>query len=65
VHFGKKNDRQEFTMGGHTLESSKWEKDLGVFIEYNLKLSFQFAKAASKRKHGLGPDDQRLHMEGP
>jgi hypothetical protein len=41
-------------MGGHTLESSKWEKDLGVLIEYNLKLSFQFAKAAFKANMVLG-----------
>ena len=39
MHFGKKNPRQEYTMGEHTLESSKQEKDLGVLIEDNLKPS--------------------------
>ena len=54
MHFGKKNVRQEYTMGGHTLESSKQEKDLGVLIEDNLKASAQCAKAASKANMVLG-----------
>ena len=41
-------------MGGHTLEPSKQEKDLGVLIEDNLKPSVQCAKAATKANMVLG-----------
>ena len=41
-------------MGGHTLEASKQEKDLGVVIEDNLKPSAQCAKAAAKANMVLG-----------
>ena len=54
MHFGKKNTRQQYTMGGHTLESSKQEKDLGVLIDDSLKPSAQCAKAASKANLVLG-----------
>ena len=54
MHFGKKNIRQEYTMGGHPLEASKQEKDLGVLIDDSLKPSAQCAKAASKANLVLG-----------
>ena len=54
MHFGKKNTRQEYTMGGHILEESKQEKDLGVIIEDSLKPSAQCAKAAAKANMVLG-----------
>ena len=54
MHFGKKNSRQEYTMGGHKLESSRQEKDLGVLIEDNLNPSAQRAKAAAKANMVLG-----------
>ena len=54
MHFGKNNSKQEYTMGGVALESSKQEKDLGVLIEDNLKPKAQCAKAASKANLILG-----------
>ena len=54
MYFGKNNTRQEYTMGGHTLESSKQEKDLGVLIDDSLKPSAQCAKAAAKANLVLG-----------
>ena len=54
MHFGKHNTRQEYTMGGHTLESSKQEKDLSVLIDDSLKPSGQCAKAAAKANMVLG-----------
>ena len=54
MHFGKSNTRQGYTMGGHTLESSKQEKDLGVLIDDNLKPTAQCARAASKANMVLG-----------
>ena len=54
MHFGKSNPRQQYRMGGHILEASKQEKDLGVVIEDNLKPSAQCAKAAAKANMVLG-----------
>ena len=54
MHFGKNNTRQEYTMGGHTLESSTQEKDLGVLIDDSLKPSAQCAKAACTANMVLG-----------
>ena len=54
MHFGKKNPRQQYSIGGHTLESSRQEKDLGEHIEDNLKPSAQCSKAASKANSVLG-----------
>ena len=54
MHFGKHNIRQHYTMGGHRLEASRQEKDLGVIIEDNLKPSAQCAKAAAKANMVLG-----------
>ena len=54
VHFGKNNVRQEYSMGGHVLESSKQEKDLGVLIYDSLKPKAQCAKAAAKANSVLG-----------
>ena len=41
-------------VGGHSLESSSQEKDLGILIEDNLKPSAQCAKAAAKANMVLG-----------
>ena len=54
MHFGKDNLKQEYTMGGVALESSKQEKDLGVLIDDNLKPKAQCAKAATKANMVLG-----------
>ena len=54
MHFGKKNERQQYTMGGQVLESSKQEKDLGVLIDESLKPSAQCAKAAANGNSILG-----------
>ena len=43
MHFGKDNPKQEYTMGGVALESSKQEKEVGVLIEDNLKPKAQCA----------------------
>ena len=52
VHFGKKNSQFSYIMGGHAhgvvLESVEQEKDVGVMISNDLKLSLQCSTAAKK-----------------
>ena len=59
IHFGKKNPKFSYTIGGYApagtiLESVENEKDLGVIIHQSLKPSSQCAKAASKANQVLG-----------
>ena len=54
MHFCKDNPRQEYTMDGVALESSKQAKDLGVLIDDNLKPKAQCSKAASNANMILG-----------
>ena len=48
LHVGKENRRYEYQLGGSTLETSKWEKDVGVIINEDLKPSLQCGRAAAK-----------------
>ena len=54
LHVGKNNRRHEYQLGGVTLESSKYEKDVGVIINDDLKPSLQCARAAAKANQVLG-----------
>ena len=59
IHFGKKNEMFNYTMGGYApagcvLARSEEEKDLGVLIHESLKPSSQCAKAAKKANQVLG-----------
>ena len=59
LHFGKKNPRYSYTMGGYApagtvLISDVEEKDVGVLVHQSLKPSKQCAKAAGKAKQVLG-----------
>ena len=54
LHVGKNNRRQEYQLGGRTLEASRWEKDVGVIIHDDLKPSLQCARAAAKANQVLG-----------
>ena len=46
MHFGKKNIRYGYTMNGHAIEEVKEEKDLGVWMEEDLRPSKQCKMAA-------------------
>ena len=48
LRVGKNNSKFEYSLGGRNLEASKWEKDVGVIINEDLKPSLQCARAASK-----------------
>jgi ribonuclease P/MRP protein subunit RPP40 len=54
LHVGKDNMKHEYQLGGRTLEASKWEKDVGVIINDDLKPSLQCARAAAKANQVLG-----------
>jgi len=54
LHLGKNNLKMEYTMGGDKLESSEWEKDLGVLVHQSLRPSMQCANAAKKANAVLG-----------
>lgn len=54
LHVGKDKMKHEYQLGGRTLEASKWEKDVGVIINDDLKPSLQCARAAAKANQVLG-----------
>ena len=46
IHFGAQNLEEEYFMEGNKLEKASEEKDLGVMISRNFKVSKQCTKAA-------------------
>ena len=54
LHLGKDNRGYEYQLGGRTLETSKWQKDVGVIINDDLKPSLQCGREASKANQVLG-----------
>ena len=46
LHFGHNNEQVHYVMDGDILESVEEERDLGVIIQWNLKVDKQCAKAA-------------------
>ena len=54
MHFGKHNIKADYIMGGKTLQVVKDEKDLGVIIQYDLKVSQQCTKAVNTANKVLG-----------
>ena len=45
--------RHEYQLGGRTLEDTKWEKDVGVIINNDLKPSLQCVRTAAKANQVL------------
>ena len=54
LHVGKDNVKHQYHLGGRIVEASKFEKDVGVLINDDLKPSLQCAKAANKANQVLG-----------
>jgi Reverse transcriptase (RNA-dependent DNA polymerase)/Endonuclease-reverse transcriptase len=54
MHFGLRNARHQYTMGGHILEETNEEKDVGVTITSDLKPSAQCCRAAKTASTVLG-----------
>ena len=54
MHIGSRNREYKYSMGNQELESSDFEKDIGVLIQPNLRPSLQCAKAAKMANAVLG-----------
>jgi ribonucleases P/MRP protein subunit RPP40 len=54
MHSGMRNQRAVYQMGGHNLESTDEERDIGVMVSKNMKPSAQCAKAARTATTVLG-----------
>ena len=54
MHMGRKNPRYQYRMNGQVLETVKQEKDLGVVISDDLKVSNQCSMAYLKANRTLG-----------
>ena len=48
LHTGHRNEDVHYTMGGRVLSTTTTEKDLGVIISVDMKVSEQCAMTASK-----------------
>ena len=48
MHIGRHNSEQKYYMRGQLLESVKEEKDLGIWLSSDMKVSQQCSKACSR-----------------
>ena len=62
MHFGKKNLRYGYTMNGCDIEEVKEEKDLGVWMEEDLRPSKQCKVAAQSANWALGQLSRAFHF---
>ena len=62
MHFGRKNKRHKYEMGGTTLESVEEEKDLGIWVHSSGKPHTQCEKAAKKANMTLGMILRAFHF---
>jgi ribonucleases P/MRP protein subunit RPP40 len=60
MHIGKKNIRFEYSMDGVVLQTVEAEKDLGVVISHDLKISNQCMQAYVNANKMLGMIDRTI-----
>ena len=61
MQFGRNNPKAEYFMNGEKLSESDTERDIGVTISNNLKLSKQCSEAARKANSVLGMITKAFH----
>ena len=61
VHYGKKNIRYGYSMNDCAIEEVKEEKDLGVWMEEDLRPSKQCKMAAQSANWALGQLSRAFH----
>ena len=54
MHFGKSNSKSNYTIGNSTLQVVTYEKDLGVIVQDDLKVSMQCSEVVKKANKILG-----------
>ena len=54
LHFGYNNEKRDYTINDHRLEAVRYEKDLGVIVDEELKFHQQTATATKKANQVLG-----------
>ena len=62
MHVGKKNIRYDYTMNGSEVEKVSEEKDLGVWIEEDMRSSKQCKMAAQSANWALGQLGRAFHF---
>ena len=63
IHFGRKNLRYGYTMGGVKLTEAEEEKDLGVWMHSSMKPTMQCEMAAKKANMALGMMLRSFHFQ--
>jgi ribonuclease P/MRP protein subunit RPP40 len=61
MHVGRQNPRHQYTMGGHVLETTEDERDIGVQKSSNLKPGGQCGNAAMTANRVLGQVSRAFH----
>ena len=61
MHIGRNNPQYQYEMGGHILETTRSERDIGVIVNSDLKPSDQCAKAANTANAVLGQISRAFH----
>jgi hypothetical protein len=61
MHVGRHNPRHQYTMGGHVLDTTEEERDIGVQMSSSLKPGGQCGKAAMTANRVLGQVSRAFH----
>ena len=54
LHFGNNNEKRDYTMNDHRLKEVRFERDLGVIVDDELKFHTYTATATKKANQNLG-----------
>ena len=65
MHYGKNNIRYEYEMYGRVIKEAKEEKDLGVWVEEDMRPSKQCRMAAQSANWALGQLSRAFHFIRP